>query len=96
MKRGDEVDMANIELVIKLPEELYEAYKGRPPMLGDKGMDMIAQSIANGTPLPKGHGDLIDRNDLLEYTDINECAYIPTINRYDIITAPTIIEAEEE
>ena len=54
--------MADIELVIKVPEELYEAYKGRPPMLGDAGMDMIAQSIANGTPLPKGHGDLIDVN----------------------------------
>ena len=49
-----------------------------------------------GTPLPKGHGDLVDRNDLLEYTDINRCAYTPTINRYDIITAPTIIEADKE
>ena len=45
--------MADIELVIKIPEELYESYKGRPPMLGDAGMDMIAQSIANGTPLPE-------------------------------------------
>lgn len=43
--------MADIELVIKIPEELYEAYKGRPPMLGDSGMDMIAQAIANGTPI---------------------------------------------
>lgn len=47
--------MADIELVIKIPKELYESYKGRPPMLGDVGMDMIAQSIANGTPLPKGY-----------------------------------------
>jgi len=52
--------MADIELVIKIPKELYEAYKGRPPMLGDAGMDMIAQAIANGSPLPKGHGKLID------------------------------------
>ena len=52
--------MADIELVIKIPEELYEAYKGRPPMLGDAGMDMIAQSISKGTPLPKGHGVLKD------------------------------------
>lgn len=56
----------------------------------------IAKSIRNCTPLPKGHGDLIDRNDLLEYTDINICAYTPTINRYDIITTPTIIEADKE
>lgn len=44
-----------MKIVIDIPEKLYEAYKGRPPMLGDAGMDMIAQSIANGTPLPKGH-----------------------------------------
>lgn len=42
--------MADIDLLIKIPEELYEAYKGRPPLLGDTGMDMIAQAIANGTP----------------------------------------------
>ena len=52
--------MADIELVIKIPNELYEVYKGRPPMLGDAGMDMIAQAISNGTPLPKGHGRLGD------------------------------------
>lgn len=45
--------MSDIELVIKIPKELYEAYKCRPPMLGDTGMDMIAQSIANGIPLEK-------------------------------------------
>lgn len=48
--------MADVELVIKIPEELYQLYKGRPPMLGDAGMDMIAQAIANGSPLlSRGH-----------------------------------------
>ena len=59
--------MADIELVIKIPKELYETYKGRPPMLGDAGMDMIAQSIANGTPLPEHHGRLGDLDALEEY-----------------------------
>lgn len=58
--------MADIELVIKIPKELYEGYKGRPPMLGDVGMDMIAQSIANGIPLPEGHGALIDRSEVIK------------------------------
>ena len=40
-----------MKLIIDIDEELYEAYKGRPPMLGDAGMDMIAQAIANGTPI---------------------------------------------
>lgn len=52
--------MADIELVIKIPKELYEAYKGRPSMLGDAGMDMIAQAVANGTPIPKNHGRIGD------------------------------------
>lgn len=92
--------MADIELVIKIPEELYEAYKGRPPMLGDAGIDMIAQSIANGTPLPKGHGRLIvepteeeifktigGKNDFADC--IREAVKIVFTN------APTIIEADK-
>lgn len=39
-----------MKIVIDIPEGLFEAYKGRPPRLGDEGMDMIAQAIANGTP----------------------------------------------
>ena len=42
-----------MKLIIDIPEEIYRAYKDRPPMLGDAGMDMIAQAIANGTPLDK-------------------------------------------
>jgi hypothetical protein len=82
------------EIVIKIPEDEYNIAKYG--QYGNINVDIVRKAIANGTPLPKGHGDLIDRNDLLEYTDINECAYIPTINRYDIITTPTIIEADKE
>ncbi len=46
-------NMEDIELIIKIPKDLYKAYKGRPPMLGDAGMDMIAQAIANGVPVIK-------------------------------------------
>ena len=52
--------MTDIELVIKIPKELYEVYKGLPPILGDAGMDMITQSIANGVPLPTEHGRIGD------------------------------------
>ena len=56
----------------------------------------IGKAIKNSTPLPKDCGDLIDRNDLLEFTDINVSAYTPTISRYDVITADIIIEADKE
>lgn len=95
--------MADIELVIKIPEELYEAYKGRPPMLGDAGMDMIAQAIANGKPLPKGHGILKDADYIklfsIDHDSWNGVEYEGVIKVVPVITidnAPTIIEADKE
>ena len=76
--------MADIELVIKIPEELYEAYKNRPPMLGDAGMDMIVQAIANGTPLPKGHGRISDMDEAIKY--------IKDVEGKDAIWAIALIE----
>lgn len=49
----------NIELVIKLPKEIYVASR----MLNVKPDDVVQiplEVIANGTPLPKGHGVLKD------------------------------------
>ena len=60
--------MADIELVIKINEEQYkfikqsmtfDAVKNYPALLYD-----ICEHIANGTPLPKGHGKLIDVNEI--------------------------------
>lgn len=79
-----------MKLIIDIPEELFEAYKGRSPRLGDEGMDMIAQAIANGTPVPKGHGRLIDADALNFNADYNE----PLISKLDFDCAPTIIEAD--
>ncbi len=55
--------------------------KGRTPTL--------EQVIANGTPLPKGHGRLIDA-DALNFADIDSANYGSNYIRI----APTIIEAD--
>lgn len=87
-----------MQIVIDIDEELYEAYKDRPPMLGDTGMDMIAQAIANGTPLPKGHGRLIDADAFKK----NVCTYQQTgcgDCKHSLCCpedVPTIIEADKE
>ncbi len=89
--------MADTELVIKIPEHCLEELRHIELNESNEGVAFHAiKCIVNGTPLPKGHGDLIDRSDLLEYTDISRSAYTPTISRYNIITAPTIIEADKE
>ena len=80
-----------MQIVIDIPEGLYEAYKGRPPRLGDSGMDMIAQAIANGIPLPKGHGRLGDLDALREevstwgMNDYEPSDFIDEIDRADTI-----------
>lgn len=81
-----------MQIVIEIPEELYKTYKGRPPMLGDAGMDMIAQAIANGIPLPKGHGRLIDADKLTESILCKTFG----LRSVDIENAPTIVEADKE
>lgn len=49
----------DIELVIKIPDILMEyIVKGRD--LSEEQNDEMAYAIADGIPLPKGHGRLID------------------------------------
>lgn len=79
--------MADIELVIKIPEEMWKRVKEGYVPLG------ISKYLRNSTPLPKGHDDLIDRNEviksLFDYHNgkktIGQC----------IDDVQTIIEAEE-
>ena len=47
--------MADVELVIKIPEEYYENVK-----YGRSNDILINNAIRNGTLLPKGHGKIVD------------------------------------
>lgn len=83
--------MADLELVIKIPEEEYNT--GRLVHYFGCYSDKLDLVIYNGTPLPKGHGRLIDRNEviksLFDYHNgkktIGQC----------IDDVPTIIEADK-
>lgn len=58
----------------------------------------VLEMIRNGTPLPEHHGDLIDRNELLDESyqiDSMYCAYDEVVKVDDIKNAPTIIEGSE-
>jgi hypothetical protein len=54
--------MADIELVIKMPEEVYRYAKkyNVSPVLALREMSICMNAITNGTPLPKGHGRIAD------------------------------------
>ena len=91
--------MADMELVIKIPEEKYKWICKNNPNATD---DMIVGAIVHGTPLPKGHGRLIDVNDLLDDINLEDSDYNRDVNTGEIITLenidriPTIIEADKE
>ena len=78
-----------MQIVIDIPEELYEEIISRD----DCGLHELTRAIANGTPLPKGHGELKDVDEiwrLYDHTDI-DYTMIDALN-----DAPTIIEADKE
>lgn len=91
------------ELVIKIPEEKYNEYK----RIGDS-RDILFEAIRKGTPLPKGHGRLIDADALKKDDEVTEWRSINAIRTGKMLksfselfikkidTTPTIIEADLE
>ena len=54
--------MADIELVIKIPEEEYKCVQ----ITGHIGNStQVSNAILTGTPIPTGHGNLVDVDELL-------------------------------
>lgn len=78
-----------MEIVIKIPDEDYEYLKTH-------NKHGLYSSILNGVPLPKGHGRLIDADDIAL---IDEQFHTPSdyyVAESAINDAPTIIEADTE
>lgn len=87
--------MADIELVIKIPEEIYKASQ----IIDVKYEDVIQiplEVIKNGISLPKGHGRLIDADTiyLIDEDFLYQSDYVVAEGAVD--NAPTIIEADKE
>ena len=93
-----------MEIVIKLTEDDYKKVQD-----GRAAVTVMRNAIRNGTPLPKGHGDLKDADKLAveismirdrwnyygnEYESAMYQAYDNSVD--EIIDAPTIIEADKE
>lgn len=85
-----------MKIVIDIPEEIRKAIINniQHELNSDQRQLMIScmeSAIANGTPLPKGHGRLIDA-DALPLDKIDDANYGSNY----IHIAPTIIEADTE
>lgn len=93
--------MADIELVIKIPEGVYRHYK----KVWQKRRGSIPESnIAFGIPLPKGHGRIVDigkidadriesDNPVLSLNIGGE--YIEAVSLDYLYNLPPIVEADE-
>lgn len=90
-----------MQIVIDIPEEDYKRMKEQS-MFGR--VDVWKQAIRNGTPLPKGHGRLIDADaEIKKIQDISDRVKrnAPCLDVYDgeiaaMRLATTIIEADTE
>ena len=67
-----------MQIVIDIPEEMFDWYDNGFPDEDDA--EKLWQIVKNGIPLPKGHGRLVDADDLLDNTCLDE---IPTIIEAD-------------
>ena len=94
--------MADIRLVINIDEDMYNLIMSEE-YEGNDGASYSARCIKKGTPLPKGHGDLIDRDAIPNSIELKgflaqDDMHLVTINRVKeaLNDAPTIIKAESE
>ena len=90
-----------MQIVIEMDDEEYQKIMDKEPLYPSDASACIT-AIRDGTPLPKGHGRLIDGDKLDKeridyivdgYADSpKDCVEFGMM----IINAPTVIEAEEE
>lgn len=91
-----------MQIVIDIPEGNYKAICETKNVWEREPKQIIYLAIANGMPLPKGHGRLIDVNDLLDRIGLEDNDRNRADNVGEIITledfdfTPTIIEADVE
>lgn len=104
--------MAEIELVIKIDEEDYKIMRHNIAVnnpLCPLSQEEMVSKVAKGTPLPKGHGRLIDAEEIANEVNTLKDNWNRYGNEYEsgryesydyavdtIEDAPTIIEADKE
>lgn len=95
--------MADIELVVKIPEEIRQAIIANIPLSFEQKRTLgryVNHAILNGTPLPKGHGDLKDteklKNAFIAWSMAVQGNFTDADIASIICNSPTIIPADKE
>lgn len=91
-----------VKVVIEMPKDKYAEIKR-----GINHFSLMAYAIRKGTPLPKGHGRLIDENEILRFLKCPEyetcdwkncfdCNKSRCINLNNVNRLASIIEADKK
>lgn len=95
--------METVEVVIRIPKEYKDYIEGGAGIIPDKIIQYLFNALDNGTVLPKGHTDLIDRQALIHSIEqkAKRLSNLDTINGLCgavaiVFDAPTIIETDKE
>lgn len=85
-----------MQLVIELPDDFKGYIEDVLMGVGDAS-GILVDAVMEGIPLPKGHGRLIDADDLYKHVEnYGEGIYrLNFIDAYYVRKAPTIIEADK-
>lgn len=79
-----------MKLIVNIDEVMYKLIKSEQ-YAGNNGADYSARAIQRGTPLPKGHGRLIDGTELKRKFIVYGYDYGGDV----LDDMPTIIEADK-
>lgn len=83
-----------MQIVIEIPEEQYDALCMRGVFVLESQLPSFLKVLRNGTPLPKGHGDLIDRNKIaFDYWSVD--GYV-CVGKKNIFNMPVVVPADKE
>ena len=74
-----------MQIVIDIPKKIYDHIL-RTNMLVNSDRLEVTEAIIDGTPLPKGHGRLVDYDEIKVEEDVYNQCYV--------VNAPTVLEAE--
>lgn len=90
-----------MQVVIEIPYGTYDAIQ--QGLTNQVITNKLWESVKAGTPLPKGHGDLVDRDAINSsiYAELDSLSNKPTyrelLDKFSMCldTAPTIIEGSD-
>lgn len=83
-----------MKVVVELSKEEMESYKN---LMRFGFGNSVMRKIINGTPLPEGHGRLIDADSMKTMKNIQSANFNAIeLIRFWIDNQPTIIEADKE